>query len=55
MSRYRQPANKDATRPQPHEPDRDKRQPYSKEGEEYPGGGVIRPTRSTSRTGFACS
>jgi hypothetical protein len=43
MSRVRQPANKDATKPQPHEPDRDKRQPYGKEDEDYSGAGVVRP------------
>ena len=43
MSRYRQPVNKGARKPQPHEPHRDKRQPYSKEDEDYSGGGVIRP------------
>ena len=43
MSRIRQPENKDAKIPQPHEPDRDNRQPYSKEHEEYSGAGVVRP------------
>ena len=42
MSRVRQPANKDANRPQPHEPERDKRQPYAKEHEDYSGAGVVR-------------
>jgi hypothetical protein len=28
---------------QPHEPDRDKRQPYGKEDEDYSGAGVVRP------------
>ncbi len=43
MSRVRLPENKDAEIPQPHEPDREKRQPYNKEQEEYSGGGVVRP------------
>jgi hypothetical protein len=43
MSRVRQPENEDAKIPQPHEPDRDRRQPYSKEHEEYSGAGVVRP------------
>lgn len=43
MSRLRQPANKDANKPLPHEPDRDQRQPYSKEHEDYSGAGVVRP------------
>ena len=43
MSRARYPANKEAERPQPHEPDRDGRQPYVKEHEEYSGAGVVRP------------
>jgi hypothetical protein len=45
MSRVRQPENKDAKIPQPHEPDGDKRQPYSKEQEEYSGAGVVRPPK----------
>ncbi len=43
MSRFRQPANKDATKPQPHEPGRDRPEPYAKEHEEYSGAGVVRP------------
>jgi hypothetical protein len=43
MSRIRPAANKNATKPQLHEPDRDKRQPYSKEDEDYSGAGVVRP------------
>ncbi len=43
MSRLRKPANNDANRPQPHEPDRDQRQPYAKEDEEYSCAGVVRP------------
>ena len=43
MSRVRKPANKDAEKPLPHEPDRGQRQPYSKEHEEYSGAGVVRP------------
>ena len=43
MSRVRQPPNKDAEKPLPHEPDRVQRQPYAKEDEQYSGGGVIQP------------
>ncbi len=43
MTRVRQSAKKDANIPQPHEPYRDKRQPYAKEQQEYSGGGVVRP------------
>jgi hypothetical protein len=43
MTRLRQPPNKKAETPQPHEPDRDQRQPYGKENEDYSGAGVIRP------------
>ncbi len=43
MSRYRRPADKNATKPQKHEPDRSKRQPYSKENEDYSGAGVVQP------------
>ena len=43
MSRVRQPANKNATRSQPHESDRDQCQPYAKEHEDYSGAGVVRP------------
>jgi len=43
MSRVRHPADKEAERLQPHEPGRDRRQPYGKEHEDYSGGGVIRP------------
>ena len=39
------PADKDAETPQPHEPDREKRQPYSKEHEEYSGAGVVKPPK----------
>ena len=43
MSRVRKPANKDAARPQPHEPERDHSQPHAKEHEEYSGAGVVQP------------
>lgn len=43
MSRYRQPANRDAEKPLPHGRDRDKSQPYGKETEDYSGRGVTRP------------
>ena len=43
MSRCRQSVNKGARKPQPHEPDCDKRQPYGKEHEDYSRTGVIRP------------
>ena len=43
MSRLRQPAKKDAGKSLPHEPDRDQRQPYSKEHEDYSGAGVVQP------------
>jgi hypothetical protein len=43
MSRVPRPGRKDASPPERHEPDRDKRQPYAKEHEEYSGAGVVRP------------
>ena len=44
MSQFRRRANKGTNAPQPHEPDRDNRQPYSKEHEEYSGAGVVPPS-----------
>jgi hypothetical protein len=43
MSRISRRRSKDASAPQPHEPDRDQRQPYAREHEEYSGAGVVRP------------
>jgi hypothetical protein len=45
MRGRRQPADKDATEPQPHEPDRDRRQQYAREHEDSSGGGVMRPPK----------
>ncbi len=49
MSRYRQPVNEGATKPQPHEPDRDKRPPYGKAHEDPSGAGVIRRRRKKGK------
>ena len=45
MSRVRHPADRDAEKPQPHEPERDERQPYAREHEEYSGDGAVRPPK----------
>ncbi len=43
MSRTRRPVNKGAEKPLPHQPERQERQPYAKEDEQYSGAGVVKP------------
>lgn len=48
MSGERRAADRQAENSPPHDRDRDKRQPYAKEHEEYSGDGVVKPPKEGS-------